>query len=513
MQNDLDRFHALVDMAGKLGLTRLQEAWKALEAGVDSQPIRIVVLGEFNHGKSSLLNGLLGESVLPFGVTPTTQIDTYIRFGKPERTVRAYAGEEEIEHWTWEEWKKAHDVAERRDGCDRIEIDLDSQVFDENCIFIDTPGLNEAFLARESYLQRYGAHADLIVFVLDANQALTRAEQTVFEQLAVAIPPERRITVINKCDRLDEEEWLDICAYVETTLYPVYGEETLYMVSAKKKNVGDWDRLVERLHHGIESSRIGHREKYIERQNAEMQCILEGWMTIYHALENYPRAQLQKMGANEVSISVQEMGGILEKIEMDFARLERQTTCDLERFATAFQRAMPREIDKATLPSIEKYFEDFIDDTYAQNARMLIATIGDGLGRIWAGTLEKLTGNALHVDAGDFAFRFDEVEHWIANPPVTGAFDPSNSLGFWSLPLPALISEIAERPRREALRKMADSALACRATQYQQAFCDAIGRKKKVLATLVRECGMRMAAHLRGIAERAMRGGVLEVDL
>ena len=49
----------------------------------------MVVLGEFNHGKSSTINALLGTSVLPTGITPTTSVITHIRYGTgPAKLVR-----------------------------------------------------------------------------------------------------------------------------------------------------------------------------------------------------------------------------------------------------------------------------------------------------------------------------------------------------------------------------------------------------------------------------------------
>ena len=37
-----------------------------------------MVLGEFNHGKSTFINALLAEPVLPTGITPTTAVLTHV---------------------------------------------------------------------------------------------------------------------------------------------------------------------------------------------------------------------------------------------------------------------------------------------------------------------------------------------------------------------------------------------------------------------------------------------------
>ena len=45
----------------------------------------LVVVGEFNAGKSALINALLGASVLEQGVTPTTSVIQVLRTRRPGR--------------------------------------------------------------------------------------------------------------------------------------------------------------------------------------------------------------------------------------------------------------------------------------------------------------------------------------------------------------------------------------------------------------------------------------------
>ena len=45
----------------------------------------LVVLGEFNHGKTTFVNALLGAQVLPTGITPTTALIHEVKFGEQPR--------------------------------------------------------------------------------------------------------------------------------------------------------------------------------------------------------------------------------------------------------------------------------------------------------------------------------------------------------------------------------------------------------------------------------------------
>lgn len=63
--------------AGELG----QRLWEGC--------FRLAVLGQFKRGKSTLLNALLHEPLLPTGILPLTAIPTTIRYG-PERRIRIH---------------------------------------------------------------------------------------------------------------------------------------------------------------------------------------------------------------------------------------------------------------------------------------------------------------------------------------------------------------------------------------------------------------------------------------
>src|SRR3954470_22878286 len=79
----------LADVANSLGAKSLKErVEKELVKKMEEDRFHLVVVGEFNHGKSTFVNALLGESVLPVGVTPTTAAIHHLKYADaPEATV------------------------------------------------------------------------------------------------------------------------------------------------------------------------------------------------------------------------------------------------------------------------------------------------------------------------------------------------------------------------------------------------------------------------------------------
>ncbi len=87
LRHDIVALHGLAAAAGA------RDAAGALDGIVerlDAQALTVLVLGEFNRGKSALINSLLGEPLLPMGTTPTTRVVTEVRHGPSERIELQY---------------------------------------------------------------------------------------------------------------------------------------------------------------------------------------------------------------------------------------------------------------------------------------------------------------------------------------------------------------------------------------------------------------------------------------
>src|SRR5271165_6077782 len=87
----------LSDVAAGLGAKSLRERIeRELVRKLSEDRFHLVVVGEFNHGKSTFVNALLGESVLATGVTPTTAAIHHLKWAaKPEATVVRASGARE----------------------------------------------------------------------------------------------------------------------------------------------------------------------------------------------------------------------------------------------------------------------------------------------------------------------------------------------------------------------------------------------------------------------------------
>src|SRR5688572_28256619 len=103
-QAALSRFHenksavqssleTLATFASGIGARSLAaKTRRELVTKLDEDRFHLVVVGEFNHGKTTFVNALAGGQFLPVGVTPTTATIHHIRFGEEPRAKIVYEG-------------------------------------------------------------------------------------------------------------------------------------------------------------------------------------------------------------------------------------------------------------------------------------------------------------------------------------------------------------------------------------------------------------------------------------
>jgi small GTP-binding protein len=166
----------------------------------------LVIVGEFNSGKSAFINALLGEDELSReGVTPTTDRITVLRYG-----------EQPAER-------------ERREGVLEREYPND---FLREVAIVDTPGTNAIIRHHEELSRGFVPRSDLVLFVTSSDRPFTESEREYLE--LIRDWGKKIVLVVNKVDLLREDEDRDkVRLFVEEGVNSMLGlKPPIFFVSA-----------------------------------------------------------------------------------------------------------------------------------------------------------------------------------------------------------------------------------------------------------------------------------------
>src|SRR5258706_995023 len=230
------RFNQLAEVADAVGMVTLARDIRTTRVPkLEAERFHLVVLGEVNHGKSTFVNSMLGQDVLPTGITPTTvSINHVVYAPNPSARVVLLSGESKLidpsalKDWVTVAGGHASEVA-------YVELGYPSDLLKNNVVLVDTPGVNDLNEQRAEVTYGYVPRADAVVFLLDASQALKDSEREFLRSRVIESARDRLIFVLGKMDMLSADERVAVLDYVKTGLARMMPEPVVYALSAK-----DW---------------------------------------------------------------------------------------------------------------------------------------------------------------------------------------------------------------------------------------------------------------------------------
>ena len=318
---------------------------EAADRRLSDAVFKLVVLGEYKRGKTTLINALLGEAVLPMAIVPLTSVVTEVQHGAtPEARIEFLGGGsrpvslDELPAYVTEPGNP-----QNRLGVARAVVRFPARLLSEGVTIVDTPGIGSVFEHNSEVTYQFLEESDAVVIVLAADQPLSAEERTLLRALNEIT--ERILFAVNRVDVLTPDEAEASLRFIRETLATLEGRtpESVYPLSARcalearsrqEPPPGDFVRFENALRHVLierKSDILCERAEILARKATDLLALrLESErQTMLLAAEELAQATRQFQSAtDEIQRKLEESGFVLKRRVEDIHSRELQRVAD-----------------------------------------------------------------------------------------------------------------------------------------------------------------------------------------
>ena len=375
----IEALGSLSDVARSVGASTLAERVDAdLVKKLETDRFHLVVVGEFNHGKSTFVNALLGQAALPIGVTPTTAVIHHIVWAEsPSAKVVLASGQEQP--LPFDDVKSFATGGARSDEpVSYVEVGFPADLLRERIVLVDTPGVNDLSLTRAEITYGYIPRSDAVLFVLDAGQPVKESERQFLEQQLIGKSREKIFFVVAKSDIWSPDERAEALTYVRSRLGALVKDPQVFAVSAQAALGG---RVGES---GIREL-VDHLMRFLAEER--------GRILLDNALgEGQSAAVVLGRGVDArrraVAMSAEQLARRIEMLEADLAgqaeTIEKRRLAireeagaikawarrDLDRFCDDVVRQLPAILEQASGDDLKQHLGPFFEHSFREWAEL-----------------------------------------------------------------------------------------------------------------------------------------------
>ncbi|MFO0556320.1 MAG: dynamin family protein [Polyangiaceae bacterium] len=423
---NLEQFHSkkrevtaavaeLVTLATRIGARSLATKVESdLVKKLEADRFHLVVVGEFNHGKTTFVNALLGSDLLPVGVTPTTAVIHHLEYGESpsaavvfENDERKSIGIDEVKRYAVSGDRSAAGAEVKY-----VEVFVPSPILKERIVLVDTPGVNDLSLQRADITYSYIPRSDAVLFLLDAGQPLKESERVFLQEKLLAQSRDKILFVVTKRDIWDTSEEAEALAYIRGELDKILKGAPIFPVSAQRALEG------ERGASGM-NELVTHLMGFLAEERGRI--LLDNALGL---AADVSRLLAKGVDARKRAISMpaQDLTRRIEYLEKDLAGQAKTTDQrkafireevaaikawvrrDLEHFQDDVIKQLPAVIDQAKTDEIKLHLGPFLERTIVDWVKKETKEIGSALE-----LLAEKTVALVREDANETAKRLSDA--------------------------------------------------------------------------------------------------------
>jgi small GTP-binding protein len=234
-QECLQHLKKLNELAKSEGLKVTEEKITALLGIISEDKFKVTVVGEFNSGKSTLINAILKSDIIPTAIRETTATINIIEFGEiPGATVYKMNGSVVHLEPTKEALREYTSLADFDPSTvHHIQIKFTLPILKEGVLIIDTPGVNDINEQRVEITYGIMPQSDATLFVFSATAPSKASELAFFKDHVLKNNIPTLFFIVNKTDNIPADRVPIIIADIKNKLASVLNrnEPKIYALS------------------------------------------------------------------------------------------------------------------------------------------------------------------------------------------------------------------------------------------------------------------------------------------
>jgi len=204
---------------------------------LSQEEVYLAIFGLFKRGKSTLINALLGQTIVPTGVTPVTSIITRIRYSEKLKAKITF-DDNTTKEVPIEDLSKYVTETGNPNNSKKViiaDVFVPAPILKDGLILIDTPGVGSTYISGTQVTFEFLDRADVAIFVLAVDPPIGQQEIEFIKNLATK--SNKILFILNKIDYVDHfavNESLNYSQRVIDEQLAVFGfSSKIYPVSAK----------------------------------------------------------------------------------------------------------------------------------------------------------------------------------------------------------------------------------------------------------------------------------------
>ena len=255
----------LIESLSSVSLSRgddkINENLQEISEKLVGNHFHLVVLGQFKRGKSTFINSLLGEKVLPTAVVPLTSIVTLIKHGEKE-TIEVHftnGQRKTISRSELSDYVTERGNPENEKMVKHVEVSYPSDYLKDGVYIIDTPGVGSTFENNTEMTYNYLPRVDAALFLLAVDPPMSQSEISFLKDVKQYV--EKIFFIQNKIDYMSEEECQESMLFSKQVIEEALGSDNIriHPLSAKLALEGKQTKSKKRL----KESRLSEFDKVL----------------------------------------------------------------------------------------------------------------------------------------------------------------------------------------------------------------------------------------------------------